>query len=134
MTIRITEFHAADAPSALNTEWLIVENTGDKPFSTKNCTLAVSRGGRPKQIGTPLDPGFVVAPGEKVRVITGNPGKKAHGKVPEDGVRNYFLFHGEPVLRGNGTIVAVTLRTHELARAVYDPDAPGGVKATGDAA
>ena len=65
-----------------NTEWFVVENIGDKPFSTAGCAVAISKGGgRPRPIGT-IDPGFTIAPGAKVRVVTGNPGKKARARRP----------------------------------------------------
>jgi len=129
MALKIVEIHPAEEPEALNTEWFIVENTGDNPFSTKNCTLSVTRRGGKKRIelGT-LDPGFMLAPGEKVRVLTGNPGRKAHGKPPEDDTRNYNLFLGEQVLRGGaGTVLVFALRSHTLATAEYDPDAKKGI-------
>ena len=128
MAIRIIEIHPADDPKALNTEWFVVENVGDKPFSTRNCTLGVSRGGSKKRVdlGT-LDPGFNLAPGDKVRVITGSPGKKVHGKAPEDAITNYSLFLNSPVLRGSGTVLVFHLRSHVLATAKYDPEAEGGV-------
>jgi hypothetical protein len=128
MPLEIKEIHPAVEPDALNTEWFILENSGDKPFSTKNCTLSVTRSGGKKKIelGT-LDPGFTIAPGERVRVISGNPGKKAQGKSPEDDTRNYHLFLGAAVLRGPGTVLVFALRSHTLATAEYDPDAKNGV-------
>lgn len=127
MAIRIVEIHPAEDDTQLNTEWIVLANEGDKPFSTKNCSLGVARGGgRPKSLGT-IDPGFVIAPGGKARVVTGNPGRKAHGKPAEDDVQNYHLFLGSPMLRGPGTVVALSLRTHELARAVFDPEAVDGI-------
>ncbi len=131
MAIRIIEIHPADDPKSLNTEWFVLENAGDKPFSTRNCTLGVSRGGKKRvDLGT-LDPGFTLAPGDKVRVITGSPGKKAHGKAPEDGVTNYSLFLNAPVLRGPGTVLVFHLRSHVLATAKYDPAAAAGVAQEG---
>jgi len=130
MALKIVEIHPADQPEALNTEWFVIENGGDRPFSTKNCTLSVTRRGSKKKVelGT-LDPGFTLAPGERVRVITGNPGKKAHGAAPSDDTRNYNLFLGAPVLRGAGTVLVFALRSHPLATAEYDPSAKGGVAA-----
>ena len=129
MALKIVEIHPAVEPDALNTEWFVLENGGDKPFQTKNCTLAVSRKGSKKrfELGS-MDPGFTIAPGERVRVLTGNPGKKAHGALPpEDGAKNYNLFLGQPVLRGAGTVLVFGLRSHVLATAEYDPDAKTGV-------
>ena len=77
-----------------------------------------------------IEPGFTLATGERARVITGNPGKKAHGKAPEaEGVKNYHLFLAEPLLRGPGSILVITLKQHELGRATFDPAAKGGIGA-----
>jgi hypothetical protein len=132
MAIRIVKINPAQDKDALNTEWFIVENSGSKPFSTKNCALGVSRGGqRPKAVGT-LDPGFVVNPGAKYRVVTGRPGKKVHGEPPSDDVPNYHLFLGSPVFKGSGLVLTLTLRTAELARATFDPAAENGVASEGE--
>jgi hypothetical protein len=127
MAIRIVEINPAKDSKALNTEWFVVENVGDKPFSTKNCALGTAHGGqRAKPLGT-LDPGFVLNPGEKYRIITGKPGKKVHGKPPADKIPNYHLFLGAQVVRGAGVVLSLSLRTLELARAVYDPKSKTGV-------
>jgi hypothetical protein len=129
MRLVIREIHAAAKPAALNEEWFVVENPSDKPFSTAGCAVAVGKGKTPRlrTIGT-LDPGFTIQPSERVRVITGNPGKKAHGAVPEaEGVRNYHLFLAAPLLSGPGSVLGLSLHQHELVRATFDPKAPGGV-------
>src|SRR5436190_18114648 len=116
MPIVIKEIHAASNPSALNEEWFVVENSGDKVFSTAGCTVAVGKGkaARLKPMGT-LDPGFTMQPNESVRVITGNPGKKTHGKAPDEGgLKNYHLFLGLPLLQGSGSVVALALKQHEI--------------------
>src|SRR6266545_2469212 len=129
MRLLIREIHPAAKPAALNEEWFIVENPGDKPFSTSGCAVAVGKGKttRLRTIGT-LDPGFTIQPSERVRVITGNPGKKVHGQVAEvEGVRDYHLFLGAPLLSGPGTVLGLSLHQHEIVRATFDPKAPGGV-------
>jgi len=127
MAISIVQINPAKDSKSLNTEWFVVENVGDTPFSTKNCALGTGHGNqRPKALGT-LDPGFVVNPGEKYRIITGKPGKKAHGVPPEDKIPNYHLFLGAPVLKGAGIVLSLTLRTMEIARATYDPAAKTGI-------
>ncbi len=127
MRLHIREIHTAPSKDALNEEWFVVENPGDKPFSTAGCTVAVGRGkGRLRPIGT-LDPGFTLGPNERIRVITGNPGRKAHGATPADDVKNYHLFLGAPLLQGPGSVLAVSLHQHELARATFDPEAPAGI-------
>ena len=130
MAIKIVEIHAADSPTELNMEWFILENDGDKPFSTRNCSLVRSRKGSKKKavLGT-MDPGFVVAPGEKVRVHTGHPGRKSHGAPPKDDARVYNLFLNDSVLAGEGTILTLTLRSAKVARATYDPEGARGIAA-----
>lgn len=130
MPLIIREIHPASSPAALNEEWFIVENTGDQPFSTAGCAVQTGKGksSRLRQVGV-LDPGFTAHPSERVRVVTGNPGRKAHGKAPDETaeVKNYYLFLGSPVLTGAGTVVVITLRQHELTRATFDPAAESGV-------
>ncbi len=129
MPIVIREIHAAPSPAALNQEWFVVENTGEKAFSTAGCTISTGKKNAPrlKPMGQ-LDPGFSLASGDKVRVVTGNPGKKAQGEPPaEDGIKNYHLFLGAPLVSGPGATLAMSLKQHELARATFDPSAPGGV-------
>ena len=129
MQVEIKEIHAAGKNGPLNEEWFVLENVGETAFSTAGCAVATARGsGRLRIVGT-LDPGFTLNPGEKVRVVTGNPGKKQHGKPPEvEGVKNYHLFQADPLLAGGaGTSSALALRQHEVARAMFDPKAKGGV-------
>ena len=127
MAIRIVEIHPAKDKKQLNAEWFVVENIGDAPFTSKNCSVESGKGsGRSRSLGT-MDPGFAIGPGEKVRVITGNPGKTAHGKPVADDVKNYHLFLAAGWYKGPGTVLSVKLRSHELARAVFDPSAAGGV-------
>lgn len=128
MAISIVEIHPAASPKSLNDEWIVVENQGDNPFSTRNCTLSVARKGSKKKrdLGT-MDPGFKLAPGECVRVITGNPGRKAHGKPPKDEIANYHLFLNAAVLAGAGCVVSLSLRSHVLASAEFDPEKERGV-------
>jgi hypothetical protein len=131
MKIVIREIHAADSKAALNQEWFVVENTGERPFSTNGCSVSVGKGKtRLKAIGT-LDPGFTLGPSEKIRVITGNPGKKAHGQPPtEGGLKNYHLFLASPILAGAGSVVAMSLNQLEVTRATFDPKAKDGVSPT----
>jgi len=127
MPIRIVEIHPAADKKQLNDEWFVVENAGDGPFTSKNCSVEAGKGsGRPRSLGT-MEPGFTMAPGERVRVITGNPGKKAHGKPVADDIKNYHLFLAAGWYKGPGTVLSMSLRSRELAKAVYDPKADGGV-------
>ncbi len=134
MRLVIREIHAARQPDQLNDEWFVVENSGELPFSTAGCTVSVGKGagkGRLRAIGT-LDPGFTLQPGERVRVVTGNPAKKAHGTVPEAGPgegapRNYHLFLATRLLQGSGSVIALSLHQHEVARGVFDAASATGV-------
>lgn len=125
------QIHSAESPDKLNTEWFILRNEGEKTFSTRGCTLEVSRKGSKKtsSLGS-MDPGFSLTPGESVRVITGNPGRKAHGSIPEDETRNYNLFLGAPILKGSGTILTIRLRQMNLASAEYSKESESGLAAT----
>jgi hypothetical protein len=126
--VRFVEIHAATEPEALNGEWFILSNDGDAPFNTRNCELMVRRKGsrKSRSLGT-IDPGFVIGPGERMRVLTGNPGKKAHGAAPSDDTSNYSLFLNAPVLSHPGIELALTLRTLPVAKARWNPETPSGV-------
>ena len=80
-------------------------------------------------VGT-LDPGFILHPNEKIRLVTGTPSKKAHGTPPEEkgDVKNYHLFLREPVLTTPGMVVRVSLKQQELAKAVYAPKSKTGIE------
>lgn len=130
MAIRIIEIHPAEPPEILNREWFVLENQGETSFSMRGCTLSVARKGSPKKkpLGT-IDPGVVIGPGEKVRVITGHPGRKAHGEMPEAGdYKQYNLLLNESVLRGPGSTLTLALRSLPVTKATYEPEAAGGVK------
>lgn len=128
MAIRFVEIHAASDGEQLNTEWVVLENDGKLPFNTRGCGMSVGKKGqkRRSELGI-IDPGFVLQPGERVRMLTGNPGTKAHGDPPEDGVKNYFLFLPKTYLAGAGTVLTLTLRGLAVGKAEFDPAAPGGV-------
>jgi hypothetical protein len=131
MALAIRALHGAPQAELLLEEWILVENTGTGPLSSNGWTLATSRarGQRPSALGT-IAPGFVLQAGEKVRMITGSPGKKAQGSaLVEDGVKNYFLMLRESVLKKGGTSVHFSLKQLELARATFDPAAPNGLRA-----
>ena len=127
MPIRFVEIKATDNPEALNSEWVILENDGKAPFNTRGCGMTVGRKGSNKKsmLGI-IDPGFVLNPGERVRMCTGNPGTQAHGSAPEDGVKNYFLFLPKPYVN-TGVVLTLVLRGLPVSKAEYDPAQPGGV-------
>lgn len=130
MGIRFVEIKRTEDPEKLNNEWVILENTGKNAFNTRGMGMTVGRRGSAKKslLGI-IDPGFILQPGEKMRMLTGNPGTQAHGEPPaEDVVKNYFLFLPRPYLAGGaGTVLTLVLRGLPVSKAEFDPDAPGGV-------
>lgn len=129
MPLVIRTLHRPKNTEHLNEEFVLLENTGPGPINAHGCAVTVARGPHdwPRPLGT-LDPGFVLHPNEKIRLVTGTPSKKAQGTPPEEkDVKNYHLFLKEPVLARPGTIVCVSLKQLELARAVFQPDAPHGI-------
>ena len=130
MALIFRELHKAKTSDALNEEWLILENTGPGPITAQGCTLTIARNAneRPRPLGT-LDPGFVLQPSEKIRLVTGTPSKKKEGTPPEEkaGLKNYHLFLKEPVLSRPGMVVRLSLKQLELAKATFQPEAKDGV-------
>jgi hypothetical protein len=131
MAIRFVEIKPAENPEALNTEWVILENVGKTPFNTRGCGMTVGRRGSAKKslLGI-IDPGFVLGPGERTRLLTGNPGTQVHGPAPEDGVKNYYLFLPRTYLQGAGTVLTLVLRGLPVSKAEFDPAQPNGVAVT----
>jgi hypothetical protein len=130
MAIRFVEIKAADNAEALNSEWVILENDGKAPFSTRGCGMTVGRKGSAKKslLGI-IDPGFVLQPGERMRMCTGNPATQAHGAPPaEDEAKNYFLFLPKTYLTGGaGTVLTLVLRGLPVAKGEFDPAQPKGL-------
>ena len=131
MAIRFVEIKASENPELLNAEWVILENDGKAPFNTRGCGMTVGRRGSAKKslLGI-IDPGFVLAPGERMRMLTGNPGTQAHGPAPEDGVPNYHLFLPRSYVNAPGTVLTLVLRGLPVSKAEYDPTQPSGVAVT----
>src|SRR2546425_835839 len=100
MPLLFRALHAPSKPELLNEEWMLLENTGPGLVNAAGCALTIGREGhRPHPIGT-LSPGFVLKPGEKIKVVTGSPSKKSQGTPPPpDGEKNYYLFLREPILK-----------------------------------
>lgn len=133
MAIRFVEIHAATTPAELNTEWVILENDGKLPFVTRGCGMTVGRRGQSKrkELGI-IDPGFILAPGTRVRMLTGSPGVADQGTPPEDGadgITNYYLLLPKPYLQGAGTVLTLTLRGQIVAKGEHDPAAAAGLVA-----
>ena len=128
MAIRFVEIKAAESSEALNTEWVILENTGKNPFHTRGCGMTVGRrGSNKKSLLGIIDPGFVLEPGARTRMCTGNPGTEAHGKPPEDDTKNYFLFLPKAYVT-KGAVLTLVLRGLPVSKAEFDPEAAQGVK------
>jgi len=131
MAIRFVEIKAAENTEQLNSEWVILENDGKQPFNTRGCGMTVGRRGSAKKslLGI-IDPGFVLQPGERMRMCTGNPATEKHGPPPpEDTVKNYFLFLPRTYLNGAGTVLTLVLRGLPVSKAEFDPAKPGGLAA-----
>ena len=128
MSLKIQALKGASEEGKLNTEWLVVKNEGEAPFNAEGCSITVARGtGRPKTVTT-FQAGLIVKGGESCRLITGSSGKKSHGEAPvEEGVRNVPLFLKAAYLEKGGLVVRLMNRQLELAKANYDPAAPGGI-------
>jgi hypothetical protein len=123
MPLVFRQLHPASTPDALNEEWMLLENTGPTAVSVAGCTLMVSKNAaqRPRSLGA-LEPGFILQPNEQIRIVTGSPSKKAQGVPPEEsGVKNYYLFLRERVLAQPGLIVRLSLKQHDLVKAVFTP-------------
>ena len=129
MAIRFVQIKAADSPEALNTEWVIIENAGKAPFSTRGCGMTVGkRGTNKKSLLGIIDPGFVLNPGDKMRMLTGSSGTVAHGTPPEDDVKNYHLFLPKAYVGVPGTVLTLVLRGLPVSKAEFDPTAATGIK------
>ncbi len=130
MALVFRELHKAKSPDKLNEEWLLLENTGPNVVTAHKVDLTVARrpSERPHPLGT-LDPGFILQPNQKIRLVTGTPSKKAQGTPPDekDEIKNYHLFLREPVLTTPGMVVRVSQKQQELAKAVYAPAKKAGI-------
>lgn len=129
MAIRFVEIKASESAETLNSEWVILENAGKQPFSTRGCGMTVGKKGSAKKslLGI-IDPGFVLQPGERMRMCTGNPATQAHGAVPpEDAVKNYFLFLPRTYVKDAGTVLTLVLRGLPVSKAEYDPAQASGI-------
>ena len=129
MAVRFVEIKASDNPETLNAEWVVVENAGKAPFNMRGCGMTVGRRGSAKKslLGI-IDPGFILQPGERMRMCTGNPATEKHGAPPpEDTVKNYFLFLPKLYLDGPGTVLTLVLRGLPVSKVEFDPAQPTGV-------
>jgi hypothetical protein len=133
MAIRFVEIHPATDDDKLNTEWVVLENDGKAPFQTRGCGMTVGmRGSAKKSMLGVIDPGFLLSPGDKIRMLTGSPGKDSDPPPPEDGeggIKNYYLLLPKTYLRGAGTVLTLTLRGMPICKGEHDPAGPAGIAA-----
>jgi len=129
MAIRFVEIKASENPETLNAEWVILENVGKTPFHTRGCGMTVGkRGSAKKSLLGIIDPGFVLNPGDKIRMCTGNPATESHGKLPDEAeVKNYSLFLPRTYVK-DGVVLTLVLRGLPVAKAEFDAAAPHGIK------
>lgn len=130
MAIRFVEIKAADSEDALNTEWVVLKNEGKAAFNLRGCGMTVGkRGSAKKSLLGIIDPGFVLAPGQTMRMLTGNPATEKHGTPPAetDELKNYFLFLPKTYVGAAGTVLTLVLRGLPVAKGEYDPAQSGGV-------
>jgi hypothetical protein len=127
--LAIRELHAGG--EKLNEEWLVLENVSGSTINVRGCVITVAENvhRRPHILGT-LDPGFMLSPGGRIRLVTGSPARKAEGTPPAETeeLKNYHLFLKSSYLQP-GAVVRLTLRQLDMARAAYLPDEPNGVGA-----
>ena len=130
MPLTFREVHATPDKKRVNEEWFILENAGASAVNTAGLQVISARKGKRGNVLGMIDPGFMLQPGEKILLVSGMPGKKAHGEPPaRDGMRTYFLLQREPLLQGDGTLLRLALNQLEVARVVYDRETPTGVGA-----
>jgi hypothetical protein len=128
MPLIFEEVHAAPDRKKVNEEFFILANTSASAVSTAGLQVIVNRPGQRGSVLGQIDPGFVLQPGEKILILSGIPGKQAQGQPPaREGMRSYYLFQREGLLRGNGTILRFAMNQVDVARVTYDKDAPNGV-------
>jgi hypothetical protein len=130
MPLVFREAHASADKKRINEEWFILENTSATSVSTAGLQVIAARKGKRGSVLGVIDPGFMLQPGEKILVVSGVPGKKSHGDPPaREGLRTYHLFQREPLLHADGTVLRLAMNQVEVARLIYDREAPNGVAA-----
>ena len=128
MSLVFEEAHAAPTKKKVNEEWFVLANRGASSINTAGLNVIVGKKGSRGSVLGQIDPGFVLQPGERILVVSGIPGKKSQGTVPErDDLKIYHLFLKAGLLQGSGTLLRLAHNQHEVARLVFDPKADGGV-------
>ncbi|MCB9554882.1 MAG: lamin tail domain-containing protein [Deltaproteobacteria bacterium] len=116
----ITAIQGPPNKKLLNNEWIELHNTGDAPFNGEGCSISVARGGARPKVITTMKAGLVMQPDERVRLVSGSPGKKSQGEAPEDDqARNFFLFLKAPYLDRPNVTVRLVSGQRELCRTSF---------------
>jgi hypothetical protein len=128
MPLAFVEVHAAPDKKKVNEEYFILANQGASAVSTAGLQVIVSRPGKRGSVMGQIDPGFVLQPGEKILILSGIPGKQAQGEPPvREGMRTYYLFQREGLLKGTGTTVRFAINQVDVARVTFDRNSATGV-------
>jgi hypothetical protein len=128
MPLVFEEVHAAPDSKKVNQECFVLANTGASAVSTAGLQVIVSRAGKRGSVMGQLDPGFVLQPGERILIMSGIPGKQSQGEPPvREGMRTYYLFQREGLLKGNGTTLRFAINQVDVARLTYDKNAANGL-------
>jgi hypothetical protein len=128
MPLVFEEAHAAPDKKKVNEECFVLANHGASAVSTAGLQVIVSRPGKRGSVMGQIDPGFVLQPGEKMLILSGIPGKQAQGEPPvREGMRTYYLFQREGLLKGRGTTIRFAINQVDVARVTYDGSAPSGI-------
>lgn len=132
MPLVFEEVHAAPDKKKVNEEYFILANQGASAVSTAGLQVIVSRPGKRGSVMGQIDPGFVLQPGEKILILSGIPGRQAQGEPPaREGMRTYFLFQREGLLKGRGTTVRFAINQVDVAHVTYDGTAANGIAPAG---
>jgi hypothetical protein len=128
MPLAFVEVHAAPDKKKVNEEYFVLANQGASAVSTAGLQVIVSRPGKRGSVMGQIDPGFVLQPGEKILILSGIPGKQAQGEPPvREGMRTYYLFQREGLLKGTGTTVRFAINQVDVARVTFDRNSATGV-------
>jgi hypothetical protein len=128
MPLVFEEVHAAPDKKKVNEEFFVLANQGASAVSTAGLQVIVGRPGKRGSVMGQIDPGFVLQPGEKILILSGIPGKQSQGEPPlREGMRTYYLFQREGLLKGRGTTVRFALNQIDVARVTYDSSTPSGI-------
>ena len=132
MPLVFVEVHAAPDKKKVNEEFFVLANQGASAVSTAGLQVIVSRPGKRGSVMGQIDPGFVLQPGEKILILSGVPGKQAQGEPPvREGIRTYYLFQREGLLKGNGTTVRFAVNQVDVARVTFDRNSATGIAPAG---